>query len=101
MPRHTPREWEWDTFDEIKVCVAYRLHGEVIRHYPDTVERLAEVEPVWETLPGWKSSTEGITAFSDLPDSAQQLVRIVERETSIPVSMVGTGPSRDAMVVRS
>ncbi|MEY3805552.1 MAG: adenylosuccinate synthetase [Actinomycetota bacterium] len=90
-----------DTFDEIKVCVAYRLHGEVIRHYPDTVELLAEVEPVWETLPGWKSSTEGITAFSDLPDSAQQLVRIVERETSIPVSMVGTGPSRDAMVVRS
>lgn len=90
-----------DTFDEIKVCVAYRLHGEEIRHYPDTVERLAEVEPVWETLPGWKSSTEGITSFSDLPESAQQLVRIVERETSIPVSMVGTGPSRDAMVVRS
>ena len=90
-----------DTFDEIKVCVAYRINGEVVRHYPDTVERLGEVEPVWETLPGWKSSTEGITSFSSLPASAQQLVAIVERETGIPVSMVGTGPSRDAMVVRS
>lgn len=90
-----------DTFDEIKVCVGYRLHGEVVRHYPDTVERLAEVEPVWETLPGWKTSTEGITSFDSLPASAQQLVAIVERETGIPVSMVGTGPSRDAMVVRS
>jgi adenylosuccinate synthase len=55
---------------------------------------------VYETLPGWKSSTEGITTFADLPQSAQQIVKIVERETGIPVSMVGTGPSRDAMVVR-
>jgi adenylosuccinate synthase len=90
-----------DTFDEVKVCVAYRINGEVVRQYPDTVERLAEVEPVWETLPGWKSSTEGITTFDALPDSARALVAIVERETGIPVSMVGTGPSRDAMVVRS
>ena len=89
-----------DTFDEIKVCIAYKINGEVIKNYPDTVERLALVEPVYETLPGWKSSTEGITKFSDLPASAQQLVAIVERETGIPVSMVGTGPSRDAMVVR-
>ena len=89
-----------DTFDEIKVCIAYKINGEVIKNYPDTVERLALVEPVYESLPGWKSSTEGITKFSDLPASAQQLVAIVERETGIPVSMVGTGPSRDAMVVR-
>jgi adenylosuccinate synthase len=90
-----------DTFDEVKVCVAYRINGEVVRQYPDTVERLAEVEPVWETLPGWKSSTEGITSFDALPESARALVAIVERETGIPVSMVGTGPSRDAMVVRA
>lgn len=89
-----------DTFDEVKVCVAYRINGEVVRQYPDTVERLAEVEPVYETLPGWKSSTEGITSFDALPESARALVAIVERETGIPVSMVGTGPSRDAMVVR-
>lgn len=89
-----------DTFDEVKVCIGYRINGETIRHYPDTVERLAQVEPLWETLPGWKSSTEGITSFDALPESARALVGIVERETGIPVSMVGTGPSRDAMVVR-
>jgi adenylosuccinate synthase len=89
-----------DTFDEVKVCVGYRINGEIIKNYPDTVERLAQVEPVWETLPGWKSSTEGITSFDALPESARKLVAIVERETGIPVTMVGTGPSRDAMVVR-
>ncbi len=89
-----------DTFEEVKVCVAYKINGEVIRNYPDTVERLAQVEPVYETLSGWMSSTEGITEFSQLPATAQELVKIVERETGIPVSMVGTGPARDSMVVR-
>ena len=90
-----------DTFDEVKVCVGYKINGEIVKNYPDTVERLAQVEPVWETLPGWKTSTEGITSFDALPQSAKDLVAIVERETGIPVTMVGTGPSRDAMVVRS
>lgn len=90
-----------DTFDEVKVCVAYKINGVVVKNYPDTVERLAEVEPVYETLTGWKCSTEGITSFDALPESAKKLVAIVERETGIPVSLVGTGPSRDAIVDRT
>ncbi len=89
-----------DTFDEVKVCTGYSMNGTVMRNYPDRPDVLAHAVPVYETLPGWKSSTEGITKFADLPHSAQQIVKIVERETGIPVSMVGTGPSRDAMVVR-
>ena len=89
-----------DTFDEVKVCTGYTINGTVMRNYPDRPDMLAHAVPVYETLPGWKSSTEGITNFADLPQSAQQIVKIVERETGIPVSMVGTGPSRDAMVVR-
>ena len=89
-----------DTFDEVKVCTGYTINGTVMRNYPDRPDMLKHAQPVYETLPGWKSSTEGITNFADLPQSAQQIVRIVERETGIPVSMVGTGPSRDAMVVR-
>ncbi len=89
-----------DTFDEVRVCTGYEINGTVMRNYPDRPDMLAHAVPVYETLPGWKSSTEGITTFADLPQSAQQIVKIVERETGIPVSMVGTGPSRDAMVVR-
>ena len=89
-----------DTFEEVKVCTGYSMNGTVMRNYPDRPDMLAHAVPVYETLPGWKSSTEGITKFADLPHSAQQIIKIVERETGIPVSMVGTGPSRDAMVVR-
>ncbi|MFM8625737.1 MAG: adenylosuccinate synthase [Actinomycetota bacterium] len=89
-----------DTFDEVRVCTGYAIDGRRIDNYPDTVERLSAVEPIWETLPGWKSSTEGISRWDDLPDSAKQMVAIVERETGVPVTMVGTGPARDAMMVR-
>ena len=90
-----------DTFDEVKVCTGYSIDGVPCRNYPDTVEMLARVEPEWETLPGWKSSTVGISRWEDLPESAKRIVAIVERETGVPVTMVGTGPARDAMVVRT
>ena len=90
-----------DTFDEVKVCTGYMINGSRIDHYPDTVEMLGLVEPVWETLTGWMCSTEGISRWDDLPESAKRIVAIVERETGVPVTMVGTGPARDAMVVRS
>ena len=89
-----------DTFDEIRVCTGYEIDGRRVRNYPDTVERLASVRPVYETLPGWMCSTEGISDHDALPSSARALIAIVERETGVPVSMVGTGPARDAMVVR-
>ncbi|MGA0864007.1 MAG: adenylosuccinate synthase [Ilumatobacteraceae bacterium] len=90
-----------DTFDQVKVCVGYRIDGVDVPNYPDTTEALARVEPVWETLPGWQSSTDGIARWDDLPESAKRLVEIVERETGIPVTMVGTGAAREALVVRS
>ena len=89
-----------DTFDEVKVCTGYTVGGRRISQYPDTVERLGEVVPEYVTLPGWKCSTVGISRWEDLPVSARELVTIVEREAGVPVTFIGTGPARDAMVVR-
>jgi len=89
-----------DTFDEVKVCVGYKLNGVLLSGYPDRSELLDDVEPVYESLPGWNTSLSGVSRFKDLPESARALVRIVERETGIPVSIIGTGPERDAVIVR-
>jgi len=89
-----------DTFDEVKVCVGYKLNGVLLTGYPDRSELLDDVEPVYESLPGWKTSLSGVSRFKDFPESARALVRIVERETGIPVSIIGTGPERDAVIVR-
>jgi adenylosuccinate synthase len=89
-----------DTFDEVKVCTDYRLGGKVLSAYPDRSEVLAEVEPVYATLPGWKTSLRGSATFADMPASARALVELVETNVGVPVTIVGTGPERDDCVVR-
>src|SRR5205814_2134667 len=56
---------------------------------------------IYETLPGWKTSTEGITDFQKLPKNAQVYIRFIEKQTGIPATLVGTGRGREEMVVRS
>ena len=90
-----------DTFDEVKVCVGYSIDGKKITQYPDTVERLAQVKAEYVTVPGWKCSTEGISSWDALPAAARQLVDIIEKEAGVPVTYIGTGPARDAIVVRA
>ena len=89
-----------DTFDEVKVCIDYRRNGQVLRGYPDRIEVLAEVEPVYVTLPGWKTELRGAKTFGDLHPNARALVELVEANTGVPVSLIGTGPERDDCVVR-
>jgi len=55
-----------DALDEIKVCVGYRRNGQSCESFPPVSQELREVEPVYETLPGWNSSTEGVTELEGL-----------------------------------
>ncbi len=89
-----------DTFDEIQVCTGYSLNGKELSGYPDRIDLLAEITPTFETIPGWKTSLAGVTKYEALPASAKALVELVERETGVPVTYIGTGPERDAVVVR-
>jgi len=89
-----------DGFDEVRVCVGYELDGRRLSGYPDRAEVLATVSPVYETLPGWKTDVTAVRGFDELPESARALVAIVERETGVPVTMIGVGPARDAIVRR-
>ena len=84
-----------DGFDEVKVCTAYRLDGQPIDFYPDRSDILARVEPVYETLPGWKTDLSGARERGQLPRAAQDFLAIVEREVGVPVNVVGVGAERD------
>ena len=90
-----------DTFDTVKVCTGYRVGGSLITEYPDRLELLAQVEPVYAELPGWKTSIEQARSMSDLPPAATKFVELVEREVGVPIRYVGVGADRDAVVVRS
>lgn len=85
---------------ELPVCIAYELDGKRIDTVPARLDDLARVKPVYEVLPGWKSSTSGVQHWAELPKAAQQYVAFIERVTGVPVKWIGTGPGREATVVR-
>jgi adenylosuccinate synthase len=90
-----------DSFDLIKVCTAYRVGDDVLAGYPDDIDLLARVEPVYEEFAGWKTALRSCRRYEDLPESARKLIELVEHFTGVPVSVIGVGPERDDCVVRA
>lgn len=81
-------------FDEIKVCVAYKLEGKILKSFPTDVDRLSAVEPVYETLPGWKSDISGCLAYGDLPKKTRDYLDFISKEAGIKVDIISVGPKR-------
>jgi len=88
-----------DGLELIKICIGYRLDDEVIESPPFLVSRYADCEPVYEELPGWQSSTVGITELDSLPDEARAYLRRLEEILEISVDLVSTGADRDQNIV--
>ena len=83
-----------DEFAEIPVCVGYEIDGKLTDEIPADISGIEKIRPQYTTLPGWQSSTEGITDFDRLPRAAQEYLRFQERESGAKVGMVSTGPDR-------
>lgn len=86
-------------FDELKVCVGYRLNGQTLTHLPADVDDLAAVEPVYETLKGWDEDLGLCRNLSDLPRSTRVYLDFIENYTQTPVAIVSIGPDREATIV--
>ncbi len=89
-----------DAFEEIKVCIGYKFAGTSVNSFPSTVEQLSKAEPVYESLPGWKTETTKITEFEKLPENARNFIKFIENYLGIPVSLVSTGPQRSEIICR-
>jgi adenylosuccinate synthase len=90
-----------DGFDTVNVCTGYRLDGVEIDHYPDRSDVLARVEPVYATLPGWRTDLSETRESGALPSPARAFLELVEREVGVPVKVVGVGAERDDYLVWS
>jgi adenylosuccinate synthase len=90
-----------DELDEIPVCTGYKIGGETLEEFPADLTTLEEVEPVFETLPGWKSATPGVREWNDLPENARKYAERVGELTGVEVGLVSTSPDREDTVIRS
>ncbi len=89
-----------DSFPEVRICTGYRYQGEILREFPASLKVLGEVEPVYETLPGWMDDTTQCREFSQLPEKCRKYVERVGEIAGAPVGIVSVGPQRDHTIVR-
>jgi adenylosuccinate synthase len=89
-----------DGLDQIRVCVGYRAGGQVLDEPPMFVEAFAEVEPVYEDLPGWKEPTVDVRRYEELPANARAYLERIEALVGVPIDVVSTGADRDQTIVR-
>jgi adenylosuccinate synthase len=89
-----------DELGEIPVCVAYRVDGKETTEMPATYRGMLAIEPVYEKLPGWKASTQGIARYDALPRPAQRYLEFLEERTGVEIGCVSTGPERTQTIVR-
>lgn len=87
-----------DTLPEIQIATGYRAGGELLEDFPADLGLLAEAEPVYETLPGWLSSTADARRWEDLPEGAQAYLRRLEELTEVPIWYVSVGTRRDQII---
>lgn len=78
-----------DTLPDIKVAVAYKLEGKEVP-FPDNATDLQKVEVVYETLPGWMQSIQGVRTFEELPENARKYVEYVESGIGVKIKWIGS-----------
>ncbi len=85
--------------DEIPVCVAYDIDGEITTEFPPTY-LLEKAKPVIEKLPGWKCDIRGIKKYEELPENCRKYIEFVEEKIGYPITLVSNGPGRDDIIYR-
>jgi adenylosuccinate synthase len=88
-----------DGFDEIKVCVGYRLDGREIDYLPASEHAQGRVEPIYETIPGWREKTAHARSWADLPAQAIKYVRRLEELIGCPAAVLSTSPEREDTIL--
>jgi len=90
-----------DELEEIAICTAYRIDGEEHTEFPASKAALDRAEPIYQTVPGWKTSTVGIETYDELPQAARDYIDLIEGWIGAPVGIVSTGPKREETIVRT
>jgi len=85
-------------FDKVKICVGYRINGEILRHVPSNLEILERSEPVYEELDGWKEEVKRSNKISELPPRAQHYLKRIEELIQVKITMVSVGSERNETI---
>ncbi len=88
-----------DELDEIKMCIGYELNGEKLDYLPAAPEDQFNIKPIYKSFQGWKSKTQGIRDFKDLPDNAKKYIHALEDFIEARISSISTSPEREDTIL--
>jgi adenylosuccinate synthase len=83
-----------DGLPEIRICTGYRLGNQTLDVLPLDADEIADCEPIYEALPGWTTTTAGLTNWEQLPNNARRYLERMQTLIGAPIDMVSTGPDR-------
>jgi adenylosuccinate synthase len=89
-----------DGLEKIKICTGYELDGKPCAHLPFNLEDLARIEPVYEELLGWQTSTVGVETYDKLPENAKRYIERIEALIGVGADVISTGPDRSQTIIR-
>jgi adenylosuccinate synthase len=81
--------------ETVKICTAYSYNGELITEYPANLRMLADCQPVYEELPGWKEDVTSCKSLDQLPENARHYLERISQLTGVPISIFSVGPDRN------
>jgi adenylosuccinate synthase len=90
----------YDTLDEIKACVAYRLDDKMIENFPASIAALNKATPVLRTFPGWKKKLSTALTYEEFPVAAMEYIEFIERFCETPIHIVSVGYDRKDTIIR-
>jgi adenylosuccinate synthase len=88
-----------DELAEIPICVGYKINGKKTAEVPAQASGYEKIECVYKTMPGWRTSTQGITQMEKLPKAAREYLAFLEKESGARIGMVSTGPGREQTIL--
>ncbi|MBI2658524.1 adenylosuccinate synthetase [Candidatus Woesearchaeota archaeon] len=87
------------TVDKLKICVAYKHKGNVIKNFTTNMKILQNCQPVYEEFDGWWDDITKVRSYDKLPNNAKKYLRRIEELLKVPISIVSVGPKREQTIV--
>ncbi|MGH9489967.1 MAG: adenylosuccinate synthase [Terriglobales bacterium] len=88
-----------DTLAEIPVCTGYRRSGRPLEEIPARAADWLQIEPVYQTRPGWRTPTAGLRRLQDLPKAARAYLDFIALQCGVEIGLISTGPDRDESII--
>ncbi|MBI3321005.1 MAG: adenylosuccinate synthase [Candidatus Omnitrophica bacterium] len=84
-----------DDMETIQICLGYRDGARTISEFPSDIGALSRCQPIYESLPGWRTETGEVGRFEELPAAAQRYLKRLESLVEVPICLISTGSKRE------